>query len=202
VTASSVAGRERGVEARLIVPGGEQLPVRSFEEGDDVVLVPLTDVAEYAGSELEPSLLEYASQRGMVRVRGEAVVEAHSVVRFRAHGEAEIIQRREYVRVHTPQPVEINGRPVRQAQTVDLSGGGMLLSGVDDLEPGALVPFTIWIGDAGGDIAGLGRVVRCCKDGKRALMFEEISENDRQRLIRFVFALMRSARAKTRGDWF
>lgn len=202
MTTATITGRPEGIAARLIIPSGDAVPVRSFEEDDgDVVLVPLVDVGEYAGSGLEPSLLEYASRRGMVRMRGEAVVD-HAIVRFRAYGEAEVIQRREYVRVHTPQAVEIDGPSVLKGMTVDLSGGGMLISGVEDLEPQAIVPFTICLPDGEGDIAGTGRVVRCLQDGKRALTFERISESDRDRLIRFVFALMRSARAKTRGDWF
>jgi c-di-GMP-binding flagellar brake protein YcgR len=31
-------------------------------------------------------------------------------------------------------------------------------------------------------------------------MFDQIAEHDRQRLIRFVFECMRTARARTRGD--
>ena len=44
-------------------------------------------------------------------------------------------------------------------------------------------------------------VERCVRDdGKRALVFEALDEEDRQRLIRFVFECMRTARARTRGD--
>jgi c-di-GMP-binding flagellar brake protein YcgR len=44
-------------------------------------------------------------------------------------------------------------------------------------------------------------VVRIREDEKRALVFEQINEHDRERLIRFVFECMRTARARTRGDW-
>lgn len=196
----------QGSEGKLTVPSGDELPVRTVERGEDVVLVVLADIDEYLDSELEPSLLEYASVRGMVRLRGEAVFEDKAVVRFRARGEAEVIQRRAYVRVHTPQVVKLApdaaGRKALDALTVDLSGGGMLLTGAEGLETGAAVRFAIQITPGSSQISGVARVVRIRDDGKRALMFEQIEEGDRQRLIRFVFACMRSARAKTRGDWF
>ena len=47
-------------------------------------------------------------------------------------------------------------------------------------------------------IEGIARVVGIREDGKRALMFEQIAEDDRQRLIRVVFECMRTARARTR----
>jgi c-di-GMP-binding flagellar brake protein YcgR len=58
------------------------------------------------------------------------------------------------------------------------------------------------LGPRGLPVAGVARVVRVHDDGQRALSFIEIDEGDRERLIRYVFECMRTARAKTRGDWF
>jgi c-di-GMP-binding flagellar brake protein YcgR len=104
--------------------------------------------------------------------------------------------------VHTPHPVtvesEIEGR--RRVHTVDLSGGGMLLSDDETLAVDQTIRFTISVVTTELPIEGIARVVRIREDGKRALMFEQIAEHDRQRLIRFVFECMRTARARTRGD--
>jgi c-di-GMP-binding flagellar brake protein YcgR len=166
-----------------------------------VVLADIDD--SLLDEQLEPSLLEYTSMRGVIRMRGEATFEQRSLVRFHVQGDAEVIQRREFVRVHTPQPVTLGPPPEDaglHARTVDLSGGGMLLTGADGLGPGDRVRFRMRLGEDTATIGGVARVVRIREDGKRALMFEQIDEGDRQRLIRFVFQILRTARAKTRGD--
>ncbi|MGH2927266.1 MAG: flagellar brake protein [Solirubrobacteraceae bacterium] len=191
-------------QGQLRTADGEPLPVRTFERGQEVVLVVLVDVDEHHDPDCpQAAELEYTSVRGVVHLRGEAVFEDRTLVRFRAHGEPEVMQRRSFVRVHTPQAVTLDsGEPgARRVHTVDLSGGGMLLAGADPLEPGESLRFTITLGAGAPPIEGTARVVRINADEKRALVFEQIEEHDRQRLIRFVFECMRTARARTRGDW-
>lgn len=203
--AATVVPHPAGAQGRLITPHGEQLPVRTFEQGEEVVLVLLTDIDDtLLDEQLEPSLLEYTSSRGVVRLRGEAIFERRSRVRFHRRGDAEVIQRRAFVRVHTPQQVllgETARDALRETHTVDLSGGGMLVSGAEDLQLGDRVSFRIRLGDQPAVIEGVARVVRIGDGGRRALAFEQIAERDRQRLIRFVFQIMRTAAARTRGDF-
>lgn len=197
----SLPGEGQGV---LTTPAGEQLPVRTFKRGRDVVLVVLVDSDEHRSDDrLASADLEYTSVRGVVRLHGEAVFEDPSLIRFQAEGPAEVSQRRSFVRVTAPQPITLEAEEAarRIAHTVDLSGGGMLLVGADELKPDQRVRFRMALGHGELPIAGTARVVRIRDDGKRALVFEEIDEDDRQRLIRFVFECMRTARARTRGDW-
>ncbi len=79
---------------------------------------------------------------------------------------------------------------------IDVSGGGMLISGADRLEPDSIVRFTLHLGKGEADIGGSARVVRADEQGRRALVFEQISRDDRQRLIHFVFERQREALAK------
>jgi hypothetical protein len=194
-------------QGTLSTPEGEALPVRTFERGQDVVLVVLLDVPEHEAADRLPSAdLEYASVRGIVRLHGEAVFEDRSLIRFRASGDAEVMQRRSFVRVQTPQAITVasDDDPDGDGEslyTVDISGGGMLLAGTDTLEPDQTLRFTIALGDGQPPVQGDARVVRIREDGKRAAVFEQIDEHDRQRLIRFVFECMRTARARTRGDF-
>jgi hypothetical protein len=194
-------------QGTLITPEGESLPVRTFEQGQDVVLVVLLDAPEHEASDRLPSAdLEYASVRGIVRLHGEAEFEDRSLIRFRASGDAEVMQRRSFVRVQTPHAVTVasDDDPDAVAErlyTVDISGGGMLLTGTDTLAPDQTVRFTMALGDGQPAVEGDARVVRIREDGKRAVVFEQIDERDRQRLIRFVFECMRTARARTRGDF-
>jgi len=191
-------------QGTLTTPSGEELPVRTFERGEEVVLVVLVDIdGETDGAPVDSADLEYTSRRGLIRLHGEAVFEDRSLIRFRPHGDAEILQRRDFVRVHTPHPVTLESgeEGACRAHTVDLSGGGMLLADADTLAVGQTIRFVISVGADREPVEGLARVVRIREDGNRALMFEQISEHDRQRLIRFVFECMRNARARTRGDW-
>jgi hypothetical protein len=195
-------------QGKRTTPDGEALPVRTFERGQDVVLVVLLDAPQHeAADRLESADLEYASVRGIVRLHGEAVFEDRSLIRFRARGDAEVMQRRSFVRVQTPQAVTVardddpDGDGEERLHTVDISGGGMLLTGTDTLEPEQTLRFTIALGDGHAAVQGDARVVRVREDGTRAVVFEQIDEDDRQRLIRFVFECMRRARARTRGDF-
>jgi c-di-GMP-binding flagellar brake protein YcgR len=77
----------------------------------------------------------------------------------------------------------------------------MLLADDETLDVDQTIRFAISTVPNELPIEGIARVVRVREDGKRALMFEQIDEQDRQRLIRFVFECMRTARARTRGDW-
>ena len=72
----------------------------------------------------------------------------------------------------------------------------MLLSGADRLELDSVVRFSLSLGAGAPDIEGHARVVRADEEGRRALVFEQISEDDRQRLIHFVFERQREALAK------
>jgi PilZ domain len=191
-------------QGKLTTPAGEELPVRTFERGQEVVLVVLVDVEEHVGSDrLDSADLEYTSIRGVVRLHGEAVFEDRSLIRFRAQGDAEVMQRRSFVRVQAAHAVTLDSGEglERRVHAVDLSGGGMLLAGADDLQADQTVRFTMALADGEPAVAGDARVVRVGEDGRRALVFQEIDERDRQRLIRYVFECMRNARARTRGDW-
>jgi hypothetical protein len=197
----SLPGEGQGT---LRTADGEELAVRTFKRGKDVVLVVLVEADTHTEDDRVPSAeLEYTSVRGVVRLHGEAIFEDASLIRFEARGDADVSQRRSFVRVIAPQTVllETEDAGERLAHTVDMSGGGMLLAGAEELQPDQRVRFAIALGQTGEPIEGLARVVRIRDDGKRALVFEAIDEEDRQRLIRFVFKCMRAARARTRGDW-
>jgi hypothetical protein len=200
---ATVIPHPAGHQGVLTTAKGHELPVHTYDRGgEEVVLVVLTDVESPADG-VDPATLEYTTVRGIVRLRGEAEFQPRSLVRFLVDGDAEVIQRRAFVRVHTPQQVTIipdapgNGLSV---YTVDLSGGGMLLSRAPGLRVGDAVAFEISLGDQSPPIEGVARVVRVPDDTRRALAFERIDEGDRERLISFVFARMRDTRAKTRGD--
>jgi hypothetical protein len=190
-----------GKEGKLTTPGGEQVPVRVFERGDQLVLVLMLE----AGEELqpdssEPLSLEYISTQGLIRFSGEATLEGRDLVRFRVAAEPEVVQRREFVRVDAVQPVVLAiGHHGEQISThaIDVSGGGMLLTG-PDLPLDSSVRFSLHLGANLAPIEGRAHVVRNDEQGRRALVFDDVSSADRQRLIHFIFECQRVALAKTK----
>ncbi len=199
-----------GKQGKLTTPVGRHIPVRVYERsGDYLMLVLMLDAGdELSHDVVEPLLLEYVSPRGLVRFHGQAVLQERDLVRFDVSAAPEVTQRREFVRVPSIQKVEvakahgggaggdqINGDAI-DAHAIDVSGGGMLVSGVDSLPLGAHVRFSLHLGPGVTPIEGNAQVVRAADEGKRALVFDQISRADRQRLIHFVFERQREALAK------
>ena len=191
-----------GHQGKLIAPGHEAMPVRVFERGADLLmLVVLLD--SDTGSEpaaTEPALLEYSSVHGLVRLHGDAELEQRDLIRFTPSEPAEVLQRREFVRIDAPQTVQLIdavGKPIA-THAVDISGGGMLLRGLEALDEGQVLRFSLDLGESEPPLLGHARVVRIDEDGHRGLVFEAISPSERQRLIHFIFDRQRVDRAKTR----
>ncbi len=193
-----------GHDGRLSAPGRDNVPVRVFERGSDVLmLVVLLDAdTGLAPAPIEPVLLEYTSAQGLVRLRGEAVIEQRDLIRFAPVETAEVLQRREFVRVDVARPVHLTSDEAAdsvQAHAVDVSGGGMLVHGLDEFAEGHRLRFTLELGPGEPPVQGIARVVRAeAGDGRRGVVFEAISSAERQRLIHFIFDQQRVARAKTR----
>ncbi len=202
-----------GKKGKLTTTVGSHIPVRVYERGGDfLMLVLMFDAGDELSQDVvEPLLLEYASPRGVVRFHGRAVLQERDLVRFDVSEPPEVTQRREFVRVPTAQKVEVakehgggasegTGGTVGGNQinthALDISGGGMLVSGGDALPLGAHVRFSLNLRPDAAPIEGNAQVVRAGDEGKRALVFDEISRTDRQRLIHFVFECQREALAK------
>jgi hypothetical protein len=203
---------------QLKTAGGQQWPVRVSElDGDVMMLVMLVETDELGDGEIDPpaldsptldsstldsSTLEATTKYGVARFAGEAVLEESDLVRFRILEEPTVEQRREFVRVQAAQSVvlEVSGSAtIDSAFAVDLSGGGMLLSGPETLALGDHIRFRIHLDAEHDPIRGKARVVRCAED-QRALVFEQITKRDRERLIHFIFDRQRAERANTRGS--
>jgi hypothetical protein len=187
-----------GLEGRLLTAAGEPLPVRVFERGGDELMLVLMLADD--GERVTPGMtLEYTSARGLVRFRGELERAGRDLVRFHVRSEAEVLQRREFVRVESVQQVVLageNGELTIDTHALEISGGGMLLSGPQSLELGSKVRFSLHLDPEDAPILGAARVVRAAGAGHRALMFDQITAADRQRLIHYIFERQRAALAR------
>ncbi len=184
-----------------MAPGRERMPVRVFERGSDVLMLVIVLDADtaLAPEPVEPVLLEYGSGHGLVRMLGQARLEGRDLLRFEPAAPAEVLQRREFVRIDASAPVIVHDErgSAIEAHAIDLSGGGMLMSGVERLYDGQRLRFRLELG-GGPPLEGTARVVRAHGDGRCGVVFEDISSAERQRLIHFIFDQQRVARAKTR----
>jgi hypothetical protein len=189
--------------AALLWLDGEAIPVNIAETDADVMLVPLAQIGHLLDRRRPGLLLESVSSRGLVRARGAAVRIDPDLVRFEVEGAPQVVQRRQFVRVVAPQRVELDDLcgQVAKMHPLNISGGGMLVSGPTTLPVDAETHFCLFLGDLEPPVTGVGRVIRAAEEQQqRAIVFESIDHRDRERLIRFIFDRQRAALAITRGD--
>jgi hypothetical protein len=74
--------------------------------------------------------------------------------------------------------------------------GGMLAGGLEHLNVGARIEFSLTTDPDGPPVTGAGTVVRTDPDGSRAIVFDSISDGNRRRLIRFLFDRQREERRR------
>ena len=193
-----------GEQGKLLLPDGGVMPVRVAQSANGVLLlVHLLKSPAPPATGGEPPVLEWTSARGIVRLRGKAEWEAPDLVRFEVADLIDLQQRREHVRVHAPRPVvlEVDDKPDELGTfAIDISGGGILLAGPDTLNIGDRLRFRLLLASAELAIDGSGQVVRYGPGGYRAIAFTDVSEADRERMIRFIFDFERTSRRIRRDD--
>jgi c-di-GMP-binding flagellar brake protein YcgR len=103
------------------------------------------------------------------------------------------------VRFKAKRPVRVyvgSERRLVQTFAVELAGGGLLLAGPDVLAIGEHVEFELSLLVGSEPVIGRGRVVRADTRGQRAITFSEMSELNRRRVVRFIFAGERAERRR------
>jgi c-di-GMP-binding flagellar brake protein YcgR len=101
------------------------------------------------------------------------------------------VQRRDFVRVDASVPVVVRDGgpdgPGREARSVNVSGGGLLLTGIGHLDAGDFAWVALDLGDGSAPIEALVTVVREDPSGTCAVRIASISARDEQRIVRFSF---------------
>jgi hypothetical protein len=190
--------------ATLVMPDGVHLPARvAGSEGQTLLVLAMVRLeAELSDERLQQVVLELSGGKGVLRLGGTVTLQDGELLRFANLHSIDVIQRREYVRVRAARPVQIlldGSSAAIESCSVDLSGGGMLLGGLDHVRVGEQISFRLATepdGSNGSQITGTGRVVRSDPGGRRAIAFDSISEGDRRRLIKFLFECQREERRK------
>jgi c-di-GMP-binding flagellar brake protein YcgR len=112
------------------------------------------------------------------------------------------LQRRHWVRQELDVPValEISEEETIKTSTIDVSGGGMLISCPASLEPGQEIPVTIFLPES--EIKAVIRVVRVIPhptDNTKfqiASSFKKIAERDRDKIVKLIFDFQRKRLSK------
>jgi len=187
----------------LNLGGGGRVPARVLERGADTLLVAITvPTRPLSPAQMAELIIEYTGNRGRVRLRGSCVMEDPSdsdLVRINKPRSVEVLQEREYVRIRSSRPVLVySSREQQQIQsyTVDVSGGGLLLAGPETLRIGEEVRFRLTLESGALPVTGTGHVVRTDGHGRLGVVFDEISDLDRRRLVRFIFECQRAERRR------
>jgi PilZ domain len=193
----------RAETVTISTPRGGRIPARVLESSPGTVAVALmVPTKPFNHAELDGLVLEFNSSRGRVRLRGTTITvdrNESDVLRIEGPRSVEVLQEREYVRIGSARPVLVyagGDRMQIQSYTIDLSGGGCLLAGPDTLKVGDEIQFQLTLTPGVVPVTGKGRIVRIDAQGRRAVRFEEISDLDRRRLVRFIFECQRAERRR------
>ncbi|HET6508889.1 MAG TPA: PilZ domain-containing protein [Baekduia sp.] len=201
-----------GDELLLSVPQAEQVLVRVTDAGPGFFDLRLLEQPTTPAPRLERSalMIEFINDDGIARMHGRLDVPAyrggtrHDTVRFAHRGSPQLLKRREFVRATVDLPLTLTGpraddEPVStQAHAIDLSGGGMLVDGLD-VSPRRddVLTFALDLGEAaGGSVSGRGRVVRLETASRAGLQFTELDQADRIRLMHLAFEMSREQRRR------
>ena len=108
------------------------------------------------------------------------------------------VQRRDFVRVDASVAVVVHDGgpdgPGHDARAVNVSGGGLLLTGIGHLHVGDFAWVALDLEDGTPPIEALVTVVREELTGARAVRIASISARDEQRIVRFSFVQQQRAR--------
>jgi c-di-GMP-binding flagellar brake protein YcgR len=191
----------------LILPDRERFAARVTRLAEDeIVLVLLLDARDPLQlGEVAEMAIEFAGPRGLVRIEGHGEVKAFDVVILKLAGAIEVVQRRDFVRVGAVRPMALapldddgEDGPWIDTLTVNVSGNGILASGPDTFEIDTRVRFRVRVVEGEPPIEGIGRVARASDAGHRGIAIEQLSDEDRRRLVAFIFERERIARRMTR----
>ena len=185
----------------LHIPGVEDVSALVTGRGEgftDLKLLarPRTPLALNEGSQV---FLEFVTDDGMWRMLGTVHLQASDhgeTIRFE-HGErVQLLQRRAYARTDCIAAIIVtpDGGAPRKCMTLNLSGGGLLLRGLTGVETDTEVAFDLRLDLLPARIQGRCHVVRQTPDGCHGVQFTEISEGDRDKLVRFAYTREKAAR--------
>lgn len=188
-----------GTHVMLRLPHIGALPatVEVSEPGGLVVVLAVPDsrVARLAGQE---AAVEATTARGIQRFTGTLQLTAgRETVRVAVAGDGERIQRREWARVEAVVPIDVkvldDAAAGGRTNTLNVSGGGVLIADPWRLALGLDVRIEIEPTPGEPPIRALGRVVREAATDQKGIRIDDLSREDEDRLVKFIRERERAA---------
>jgi hypothetical protein len=197
---------EPGEQVSVVLPhvGGLPATVESIS-GSSVKLVlavPDDRVKRLGGEEVA---IEKTTARGVQRFTGLLTVGGAKgeLLTITVEGDAERVQRRNFVRVDAVVPIKIisleKGVTAGETTTLNVSGSGVLVKDKWRLPLGVDVRLEITLEQDAEPIRALGRVVRFSAEDEKGIRIEDMSRSDEDRLIKFIRERERAELRLARG---
>jgi c-di-GMP-binding flagellar brake protein YcgR len=188
---------DAGKHVTIRLPGGDSLPAHVDEIDEKSITVALLLKAHMTLSVFKERScrVEYADKKGLHKLSC-TILDSLAGDRLLLSQEPEdVVQRRDYFRVEAYAPLTITTREdtprTLETSSHDLSAGGMLIA--DPVEIPAETVIDIEIKLETGPVKAVGRVIRNTGDKKTAVQIVEISQSDRQQLMRYITERQRAA---------
>jgi hypothetical protein len=208
-----------GDELLLSVPQTEQILARVTADGPGYFDLDLLEAPATPQPLLERSalMLEFINDDGIARLHGRLDVPRYrrgvgrgigtgfgdkNVVRFAHRGSPQLLKRREFIRATVHLPLTLLGPGADEegvtthAHALDLSGGGMLVEGLEAAHLDDELGFELQLGDGGAPVRGRGRVVRLETADRVGLQFCALDHDECVRIQHLAFEMSREQRRR------
>jgi c-di-GMP-binding flagellar brake protein YcgR len=197
---------ENGEQVAVVLPHVGSLPatVESIVGSTVMVVLSIPDdrVKRLDGQQVA---IEKSTGRGIQRFTGAMRVSGKlgELLTITLRGEAERVQRREFVRVPAIVPIKVRslekGVTAGDTTTLNVSGGGVLIKDLWGLPMGVDVRIEVQISPTGEPIRALGRVVRFESATEKGIRIDDMSRTDEDRLVKFIRERERAELRLARG---
>jgi c-di-GMP-binding flagellar brake protein YcgR len=197
---------EPGEQVSVVLPHVGGLPATvEANTGSAVKLVlavPDDRVKRLGGEEVS---IEKTTARGVQRFNGTLAVggEKGELLTVSLEGDAERVQRRNFVRIDAVVPIKIisleKGVTAGATTTLNVSGSGVLVKDKWRLPLGVDVRLEITLEEGAEPIRALGRVVRFSAEDEKGIRIDDMSRTDEDRMIKFIRERERAALRLARG---
>jgi hypothetical protein len=208
-----------GDELLLSVPHTEQVLVRVTADGPGYFDLDLLEQPATPQPLLERSalMIEFINDDGIARLHGRLDVPQYrrgvgrgigtgfgdkNIVRFAHRGSPQLLKRREFIRATVDLPLTLLAPGADEedvtthAHALDLSGGGMLVRGLEAPHLDDEVRFELELGDGQAPVTGRGRVVRLESADRVGLQFCDLEQADCVRIQHLAFEMSREQRRR------
>jgi c-di-GMP-binding flagellar brake protein YcgR len=189
---------EPGKHVTIRLPGGDSLPAHVDEIDEKSVTVALLLKAHLTLSVFKDRVarVEYADKKGLHKLSCTILDALPGDRLLLSHEPEDVVQRRDYFRVEAYAPLTITTREdtprTLETSSHDLSAGGMLIADPIEIPAETVLDIQIKL-EGGAFVSAVGRVIRNTGDKKTAVQIVEISQSDRQQLMRYITERQRAA---------